>query len=112
MTKEILFRLLGAPVPSWSLPDVRWSVELYCDEMAYPVAQAWVMEMFDGAHYLDWIKVDPEYRRKGLATELLAAIRGKFGSEVYSSGVTPEGAALIESAAAKNLIVNDDEDQQ
>lgn len=112
MNGEILIRQLNAPVPSWSVEGIRWVIEFWCDEMAYPVGQAWVMEINAGlSYYLDWIKVDEEFRRKGIGRRLIAAAKAKFDN-VYSSGVTETGIPFTKRMAAEDILIDDEEDNE
>jgi len=73
---EILFRRLDAPVASWSKPGIRWAVEYWWEEMAYPVAQAWVVMNY--GPYVDWLHVMDGHRRLGIGTALLMAITERW----------------------------------
>lgn len=88
---EILFRHITDPVASWSVSGIRWAVEFWCNGMAYPIGQAWVTVVpRQGDYYLppfvDWMSVDPEYRRMGVGTALLKAIKGRWPDVTASVG--------------------------
>lgn len=113
---EILFRQLNEPVASWTVPGIRWQVEFWCDDMAHPAAVAWVMvvdpppgQASYAPPFVDWIQVDPRYRRKGFATKLVEEIAGRWGA-VHSCGVTDEGRAFVKAAAAAGLMIDSDAD--
>lgn len=80
---EVLFRRLDAPVASWSKPGIRWAVEYWRKEMAYPIAQAWVV--MDYGPYIDWLFVMDEYRRQGIGTALLEAITARWPDVEFDS---------------------------
>ncbi len=92
---EILYRRLDAPVASWSAPGVRWAVEYWCDEMAYPVAQAWVNVSPYGEH-IDWLHVQEAHRGRGVGFALLCAVSDRWPG-VKSYAATEAGARLQES---------------
>lgn len=73
---EVLFRRLDGPVASWSDPGVRWAVEYWQVDMAYPVAQAWVLMGY--GQYIDRLHVMEDYRRRGIGTALLTAIQQRW----------------------------------
>ena len=90
---EILFRRLHAPVASWSVPGIRWAVECWHPEMAYPVGQAWVVVTPYGP-FLDWLHVMEGHRRTGVGTVLLTAIRKRWPDLVVAP-VTESGESFL-----------------
>jgi GNAT superfamily N-acetyltransferase len=90
---EILFRRLDAPVASWSYPAIRWSVEYWRKEMAFPVAQAWVCDSPYGP-YIDWLHVMEGHRRQGIGRALFAAIRRRW-PDVEFDAVTDDGELFL-----------------
>lgn len=104
MNGVILFRRLDEPVAPWSSPGIRWVVEFWVPDMAYPIGQAWVMDIppspgFENTKldpYLDWLYVMDEYRRKGIAGKLLDACRGRWPNMNYD-GATDAGEAFCDS---------------
>jgi len=90
---EILFRCLIDPVASWSLPGIRWAVEYWLAEMAYPVGQAWVHVTPYGP-FLDWLYVMDDHRRAGIGTALLEAVHARW-PDVVCVAVTEAGERLL-----------------
>jgi GNAT superfamily N-acetyltransferase len=80
---EILFRRLDPPVASWTKAGNRWVVEYWRENMAYPIAQAWVV--VDYAPYIDWLHVMEGYRRLGYGSELLKAIIERWPDVEFDS---------------------------
>jgi len=74
---EILFQCLRDPVASWSPPGIRWAVEYWLKDMAYPVGQAWVHVSPYGP-FLDWLHVMDGHRRAGIGSALLSAIEQRW----------------------------------
>jgi GNAT superfamily N-acetyltransferase len=95
---EILFRQLNEPVASWSVSGLRWSVEVWDEEMAYPIAQAWVtVPQYDVLEpYIDWLHVDERFQRKRHGTKLLQAILERWPNAVYD-GATKAGKAFLKA---------------
>lgn len=94
---EILFRRLDAPVASWSRPGVRWAVEYWARDMAYPIAQAWVVMNY--GQYIDCLHVMEDYRRRGVGTVLLSAITERW-PEVEFDAFTEAGEQFLASNEA------------
>ena len=46
---------------------------------------------------IDWIEVDQEHRRRGIAKELVRAIREKWPNVLVSDGFTIEGEGFVNS---------------
>lgn len=96
---EILFRRPDAPVASWSKPGIRWAVEYWWEEMAYPVAQAWVVTNY--GPYIDWLHVMDGHRRQGIGTALLKAITERW-PDVEFDAYTESGELFLASSEAWN----------
>lgn len=47
-------------------------------------------------NYVEWIYVEDDYRRQGIATEIMKAIESEIG-ECTLSGATEEGEAFVDS---------------
>lgn len=55
-----------------------------------------VVTVDGGRGYLEWVHVDEQYRRRGIATEVLRAVDDDIGIET-ADGVTEAGVRLVES---------------
>ena len=64
------------------------------DDIPRPIATIVISPHYD--NYVEWVHVEPEWRRQGIATEALAAIEQRIG-ELCLTGVTPEGEHLERS---------------
>lgn len=95
---EIVFRRLDAPVASWCLASARWVVEYWRREMAFPVAQAWVLHDPYGA-YIDWLHVMEGCRRQGIGKALFAAIKQRWPDVEYDA-VTEAGERFASAVEA------------
>ena len=69
-------------------------VEYWREEMAYSIAQAWVYMGSDP--YVDWLFVMDEYRRRGIGTALLGAVRERW-PDVEFDAVTEAGERFLAS---------------
>lgn len=109
---EILFRQLVEPVVTWSKPGLRWAVEFWCWGIPYPVGQAWVgayPPMAGGSPepyaHIDWMHVQEQYRRQGVGTSLMEAIKARW-PDVDFDAATELGnkflAALPEEGEVKS----------
>ena len=97
---EILFRRLDAPVASWSKAGIRWVVEYWRAEMAYPVAQAWVYIGYEP--YVDWLCVMQHFRRAGVGTALLDAITARWPDVVFDAFTGP-GEQFLAAYGEQNV---------
>ncbi len=95
MKGEILFRQLGSPVVSSSVPGLRWVVEFWVYDMAYPLGQVWVT-VTDTLQYLDWMVVDEDNRRKGIGSQLLKACLERWPNMEYD-GATDAGEGFVDT---------------
>lgn len=70
----------------------------HSEDVAKPVCIVTVNECF--SNYVEWVHVDEQYRRKGIATEVLRAIETNL-SGVMIDGATDEGEAFCDSYESK-----------
>lgn len=56
-----------------------------------------VMQFSEGAAFVEWISIDPQFRRMGLATEMLQAIDVSYPCELMLTAATEEGKAFIDA---------------
>ncbi len=94
---EVVFRRLDDPVVSWSKAGIRWAVEYWQSEMAYPVAQAWVVMNY--GPYVDWLHVMEGHRRQGIGTALLKAITKRWPNVEFDA-FTESGELFLGSNEA------------
>lgn len=100
---EIIFRRLDEPVASWSKPGGRWAVEYWRKEMAYPVALAWVSMPY--SPYIDWLYVMEGYRRRGIGSAMLEAIKARW-PDVEFDAFTESGEHFIGGIEGTESITN------
>lgn len=98
---EILFRQLDTPTVSWSKPGIRWAVEYWRCDGGYPIAQAWVVMGY--SPYILWLHVMEGYRREGIATRLLTAIRERWPDVEYDAA-TELGERFVDGLVDKVVI--------
>lgn len=72
----------------------------HTEDVAKPVCIVTINEGF--LNYVEWIHVDEQYRREGIATEVLRAIETDIGG-VLLDGATDEGEAFCEAYERKSL---------
>ena len=98
---EILFRRLDTPTVSWSKPGTRWAVEYWCSGEGYPIAQAWVVMLY--GPYIRWLHVMEGYRREGIATRLLTAIKERWPGVEFDAA-TELGERFVDGLVDKGVI--------
>jgi GNAT superfamily N-acetyltransferase len=84
-------------------PGVCWIASLYehGDNPPYPMAMAWLSDYRSCpvlGVVLDFILVPDQFRRRGYATQLIAACRDRFGADIQlTDAISPEGECLLAS---------------
>lgn len=76
-----------------------------CVVTIWPTAPAWGDDgkvIVGGSKYVEWCHVDEEFRREGIATEVLLGIQNFIGP-LSADGMTDEGAALAMAIGDKLL---------
>lgn len=94
----IAFRAMNDGIPWYWEPGIHWQVEWYPDdvEAGAPLGLAWVSEYSNGFVYLDFVLVRDDYRRQGIATDLVGACRERWpGLEM--DAVSDSGEAFLDS---------------
>lgn len=80
------------------MPRTVFHAWYHSEDVAKPVCFVTVNECF--SNYVEWIHVDEQYRRMGIATEVLRAIESDIGG-VMIEGVTNEGEAFCDAYELK-----------
>lgn len=70
----------------------------HSEDVAKPVCIVTVNECF--ANFVEWVHTDEQYRRQGIATEVLRAIEIDIGT-LTIDGATDEGTAFCEAYEGK-----------
>ena len=88
--------------PKWGLPRDVYSAWFHCDDVPKPVCVVTVWK--DNPYfpnYVEWCEVTDDWRRQGVAAEVLRALRIHLG-ELTLNGGTKDGDAFL--AAKKDEI--------
>lgn len=97
----IIFRKLNDPVPSNWVAGLRWLVEAHDTDydVAYPLGLAWVTvppkEVMPPI--VDMILVADQYRRCGVATELVKAIEQRWPDVLLTEAISKSGEGFLKS---------------
>ena len=70
----------------------------HSEDVAKPVCIVTINECF--SNYVEWVHVDEQYRRRGIATEVLRAIENDIGG-IMIDGATDEGEAFCDAYELK-----------
>ena len=71
----------------------------HTEDVARPVCIVTIWESF--GNYVEWIHVEEQFRREGIATEVLRAIEETIGGNVSFEGATVEGIAFCDHYESK-----------
>lgn len=100
----ILFRRLLRPQPKNRTTGQYWQVEFHDDavERGFPLGVGFVSVIPGGTKghshiVLTFVLVADQYRRKGIATAIIEAARGRWPNIVLTDAVTKAGGALLRS---------------
>src|SRR4051812_29926638 len=105
MPLKFIFRQIHGPRPETWMAGLHWYVEAHdvAHDMAYPVGICFVsahadMKLTMGHEAMvDYLLVDDRYRRRGVATALIAAITERWPTIDLGEAVTVAGEALLSS---------------
>ena len=80
------------------MPRTVFHAGFHSEDVAKPVCIVTINECF--SNYVEWVHVDEQYRRKGIATEVLRAIENDIGG-IMMEGATDVGEAFCDTYELK-----------
>lgn len=95
----LVFRQVDEPYPD---KEVHWNVEFFSDdppEVGFPVGFAFFV-VVQGTAQLNYILVADQWRKRGIAKELIRGCRKRWPNMQFTSAMGPEGEALLRSVGA------------
>jgi GNAT superfamily N-acetyltransferase len=101
-----IFRHRVVRSPNVGLPRDLFTAWCRDDDVPRPVCEVVIFVNPYGT-YVEWVHVCENYRRQGIATEVLAGIEKRWGP-VDMSGVTPAGEKFVAAYGRKKKITNTD----